>query len=135
MVNLSHTRSRYGTIRRASALYSQSDSNLTGSTMRRKEFEAQLQVAGIAPQGVLGRRLPLPEQSWPIGRGVQLVQGEGGTWALRWKSRSELAASKEPSRHADDPRVLDAFVGLANATPQQVLAFARRYGMLHLCGH
>src|SRR5437773_2651894 len=101
-----------------------------------------LDLAGMLSHGKLGRRLPLPEGGWSwVSRDVQLVTDGSGP-ALRWDARTIGQLRKDPRRwqHALDmsastPDVLDAFVALADAGPERVLAFVRKYGRLELCKH
>ncbi|HEX9487849.1 MAG TPA: hypothetical protein VF976_12340 [Gemmatimonadales bacterium] len=96
----------------------------------------------MVSRGMLGRQLPLPEGSWLVDSDVQLAKDKSGLPALRWVSRSADEVLREPARtrrwleHTQDvntPIVLDKFVALADAPPERVLTFVRRYGRLELC--
>lgn len=98
------------------------------------DYLLEMQLEGMALTRI-GRRLPLPEEPWFVDRGVELVTDKTGAPALRWRSVRELLKGRELPRVTEDPSVLDAFAALATATPERVLAFARKYGMLQLCKH
>jgi hypothetical protein len=62
-----------------------------------------------------------------------LVTDAKGRAGLRWKSTREIVRARAPIRTISDPSVLDDFVALAEAPPERVLRFVRKYGMLGLC--
>lgn len=111
----------------------QSDSNRTRRTTRLDpQFRSKLQAAGLAPSGALGQRIPLSEAPWLSEVGELTANGTG----IRWKPVAQLQGQSRGQpwpRAVRDPRVLDAFVKLADGAPSDVRQFVTRFGMLALC--
>ncbi len=79
---------------------------------------AQHDLAGLTSE-IHGYDRPLQSVAWRV-PGVIELDGDG----LRW-------ADGQPTTTVAKPRMLQRFLGLASAPPNQVLQFAREFGTLH----
>ena len=71
-----------------------------------------------------GAWLPWPTARWIVPSRIEL-KGDRLVWS--WPRRKEAAGA--------EPAMLAEFVRLAEASDAQILAFARRWGMLNICEH
>jgi hypothetical protein len=69
---------------------------------------------------------PVVTPSWPVAKDIRLVDGN----RLQWRSGASQAQWVEPS-----PGLLENFVALRDDSPEAVLRYARRWGVLYLCEH
>lgn len=82
-------------------------------------------LSGISDEAFgLGR--PLAFRQYPIPHNIEL---DG--LLLRWSNSSNAT----PRRTEAGARLLEQFVALADAPPERILRFARRWGVLELCKH
>lgn len=110
--------------------------------MTSRELHAAWDIARIPDlNGSVDRRLPWG--SWQVPNTIEL-EGDRLVWAFQWPSRdgkSDQAWSEECSAAARDwnrrpkPGMLDVFVRLPAESPERILDFARRWGLLSICEH
>ena len=69
---------------------------------------------------------PVVTPRWPVAEDIRLVDGN----RLRWQPGDSGAQWVEPSTG-----LLEHFVELRHGSPDQILQYARRWGVLYLCEH